>query len=195
MVRQASSGSTKGPPHRVKPNNATIQANTIQDKRRRLQESLKMKKINKKIAMGLLPTDDSSTRSTSPNKDKPHSSSQENEFNSSSQEFVKSLNPIPRKKKRSKSPVTDPSADTKERNTDDDKEVSRLHIMSVSQLLLTCLFLCAKTKRPRVDEEFKPINPSWLDLDDLPSELFQDHQTYILKQVSFYPILLWFRLV
>ncbi len=39
-------------------------------------------------------------------------------------------------------------------------------------------------KRPRLDEGYRPINALLLDLDDLPSELFEDHQAYILQQVS-----------
>ena len=58
-------------------------SNSLQDKRRRLQASLKQKKLDKKRSMGLIPSD-------------PHPSSIE---------FMRSLNPIPKKKKRSLSPI------------------------------------------------------------------------------------------
>ena len=68
---------------------------TLQDKRRKLQANLKQKKLDKKRSMGLLP----------PPVEEEHAPRlQENLPHPSSMEFLKTLNPIPKKKKRSPSP-------------------------------------------------------------------------------------------
>ena len=66
-------------------------SNSLQEKRRRLQESLKQKKLDKKRSMGLIPA-----VTNNDDNNKPHPSSME---------FVRSLSTIPKKKKRSLSPV------------------------------------------------------------------------------------------